>query len=232
MVKFLCGKDSELIFNYLDKDLSALLSCITEYYPDSFLESGVFAMQYIDGLPVSLSAFGGSFSLLFSSCKADLDELLKALKSEIHSPNELPFLKVGEYFLLKKVICKNSAAAPQAQQVYGDFKAVIDLSYGTETINLQYLFKKGRALPAVLSRGGEIAGGGLIVNSDEYSVISHIFVKERYRGKGAGTAIVNNLLSLADTQSIYLISEKINLDFYGKLGFSPVLTVNKYRSDV
>lgn len=82
----------------------------------------------------------------------------------------------------------------------------------------------------MFTENGENAGGGIIINSENYAVISHIFVKENLRGKGIGTEIVKNLLKQAKTENVYLISEKNNLDFYEKLGFIPVLTVYKYNS--
>lgn len=228
MVKFLGGNDSKLIFNYLNIDRSALLSCVTEYYPNSFLENGVFALQYIDGLPVSVCAHGKSFSLLFASEKADLEELSFTLKSEFHSPDILPFGIIDKYYLLQKHTLPNSDFPLESKRNYGDLKFVLELNKGEKTVNLQYLFKKGCALPFVLSENDVKIGGGLIINSENYSVISHIFVKEKFRGKGFGTKIVKNLLKLCRTENVYLTSEKSNLEFYGKLGFTPVMTVNNY----
>ena len=228
MVKFLSENDGELIFNYLDLDRLALLSCVTEYYQNSYLENGVFAIQYIDETPVSLCAFGSSFSLLFSSDKTDLEELSFALNNEIHSPDFLDLEKNGEYYLLRKSVSPNSDFPIENKGSYEDFKAVLELNQSEETVRLQYLFKKGCALPFVLSRNGAEIGVGLIINSENYSVISHIFVKEEFRGKGFGKSIVKNLLRLCESENLYLICEKSNLEFYGKLGFAPVLTVNKY----
>lgn len=228
MVKFLDVNDSKLIFNYLNIDRSALLSCVTEYYPNSFLEDGVFALQYMDGLPVSVFAQGKSFSLLFTSEKSDLEELLFTLKGKIQSPDILNLSKIGEYYLLKKSVLAKPLNSIESKGNYEDFRFVLNLNKSDETVNLQYLFKKGCALPFVLSENDVKIGGGLIINSENYSVISHIFVKEKFRGKGFGTEIVKNLLTFCNTENLYLISEKSNLEFYGKLGFLPVLTVSKY----
>lgn len=228
MVKFLSEKDIKLIFNYLSQERSALLSCVTEYYPNSFLENGIFSVQYLDGLPVSICAQGQSFSLLFLSDKTDLDELLFTLKGEIHSPDILNFGRIGEYYLLKRSALPNPLNSIENKGNYENFKFVLALNQSDETVNLQYLFKKGCAIPFVLSENAVKVGGGLIINSESYSVISHIFVKEEFRGKGFGTEIVKNLLSLCKAENLYLISEKSNLEFYGKLGFSPMLTVSKY----
>lgn len=228
MVKFLSENDGKLIFNYLGQDRSALLSCVTEYYPDCYLENGVFAVQYVDNLPVSVCAHGKSFSLLFASEKSDLEELSFTLKSEFHSPDILPFGTVDKYYLLQKQTLPNLGLPLENKRNYGDFKFVLDLRFSEETVNLQYLFKKGCGVPFVLSENDVKIGGGLIINSENYSVISHVFVKEEFRGKGFGTEIVKNLLKLSITENVYLTSEKSNLEFYGKLGFTPVLTVNKY----
>lgn len=228
MVKFLSENNNELIFNYLDIDQSALFSCVTEYYPNSYLENGVFAMQCIDETPASVCAFGDSFSLLFSSDKTDFEELSFTLNSKIHSPDILPFEKNGEYYLLKKSVFPNLAFSLENKGNYEDFKAVLELNQSEETLQLQYLFKKGCALPFVLSENYDKIGGGLIINSQNYSVISHIFVKKEFRKKGFGRSILKNLLSQCNSENVYLICEKGNLEFYGKLGFVPVLTVNKY----
>lgn len=231
MVKFLGVNDGKLIFNYLDKNLSALFSCITEYYRDMPLENGAFAMQYINSSPVCLCAHGENFSLLFPSDKTDFEELSFSLKGEIHSPFALPFRKVGEYYLLSKNISPNMSVTFENTYSYKNLKAVIEMNGSSETVNLQYLFKKGYAVPFVFSENDEIFGGGLIVNSADYAVISHVFVKEEYRKKGFGVYIVKNLLKYNTADRIYLLSENSNLKFYGKLGFKPILTVNKYNAD-
>lgn len=230
MVKFLGDKESKLIFDYLDSDRSALLSCITEYYPDSYLENGVFSMQYNDFSPTALCAYGEKFSLLFTSDKTDFEELSFTLKGEIHSPDILPFTIIDKYYLLQKQTFPNSDFHLENKQNYEDFKSVLNLNKSAETVNLQYLFKKGRAVPFVLSENTVKIGGGLIINSENYSVISHIYVKENFRGKGFGTEIVENLLKYASSEKTYLISEENNLEFYGKLGFSSVFAVNKYST--
>lgn len=231
MVKFLSGNDVELIFNYLDDNCSALLSAVTEYYPNCFLEDGVFAMQYEENTPVSLICHGGSFSLVFTSDKSDFNELLFTLDGEIHSPNIFPFPKTGEYFLLKKTVVPVQNSIPENKCKYEDFRTVLGFNESEETVNLQYLFKKGCAVPFVFAENGENAGGGIIINSEKYAVISHVFVKEEFRRKGVGIKIVKNLLEHSENKNVYLLSEKSNLDFYGKLGFVPALTVYKYNSE-
>lgn len=231
MVKFLSGNNGELIFNYLDDNCSALLSAVTEYYPNCFLEDGVFAMQNEENTPVSLICHGGSFSLVFASDKSDFNELLFTLDGEIHSPNILPFPKNGEYFLLKKTIVPVQNSIPENKCKYEDFRTILGFNESEETVNLQYLFKKGRAVPFVFAENGENAGGGIIINSEKYAVISHVFVKEEFRRKGVGTQLVKNLLEHSENKNVYLLSEKSNLEFYGKLGFVPALTVYKYNSE-
>lgn len=231
MVKFLSGNDVELIFNYLDDDCSALLSAVTEYYPNCFLEDGVFAMQYEENTPASLICHGGSFSLVFTSDKSDFDEILFTVGSEFHSPNILPLPQTGEYFLLKKSVVPVQNSISENNCKYEDFRTVLGLNESEETVNLQYLFKKGCAVPFVFAENGEKVGVGMIVNSDEYAVISHVFVKEEFRRNGVGTQLVKNLLKRSESENVYLLSEKNNLEFYGRLGFTPVLTVYKYNSE-
>lgn len=230
MVKYLSGNDDKLIFNYLNKDCSALLSCITEYYPNCFLENGIFAMQYEENAPATLICRGGSFSLVFTSDKSDFDELLFTVGSEFHSPNVLPFQMVDEYYLLKKLTVPVQKSAYENECRYDDFKAVLNINGTNETVNLQYLFKKGCAVPFVSAENGENTGGGIIINSENYAVISHVFVKEEFRRKGVGMQIVKNLLKYSENKNVYLLSEKNNLEFYGRLGFVPILTVYKYNS--
>lgn len=231
MVKFLSGNDTELIFNYLDDNCSALLSAVTEFYPDCYLENGVFAMQYEENTPVSVICHGDSFSLVFNSDKSDFDEILFTVGSEFHSPNILPLPQTGEYFLLKKSVVPVQNSIPENKCKYEDFRTVLGLNKSGETVNLQYLFKKGCAVPFVFAENGEKVGVGMIVNSDEYAVISHVFVKEEFRRNGVGTQLVKNLLKRSESENVYLLSEKNNLEFYGRLGFTPVLTVYKYNSE-
>lgn len=231
MVKYLSGNDDKLIFNYLNKDCSALLSCITEYYPNCFLENGVFAMQYEKNTPVSLICCGGSFSLIFTSEKSDFNELLFTVGSEVHSPNILPLPKAGEYYLLKKSVLPVQNSMNENKCKYEDFRAVLGLNKANETVNLQYLFKKGSIIPSLFSENGENIGGGIIINSENYAVISHVFVKEEFRRKGVGMQIVKNLLKYSENKNVYLLSEKNNLEFYGRLGFVPVFTVHKYDTE-
>lgn len=231
MVKFLSGNDTELIFNYLDDNCSAFLSAVTEYYPNCFLEDGVFAMQYEENTPASLICHGGSFSLVFTSDKSDFDEILFTAGGEIHSPNILPLPKTGEYHLLKKSVVPVQNSIPENKCKYEDFSTVLGFNESEETVNLQYLFKKGCIVLSLFSENGENIGGGIIINSENYAVISHVFVKENLRGKSIGTRIVNNLLTKSKAENVYLLSEKNNLEFYGKLGFAPVLTVYKYNSE-
>ena len=120
---------------------------------------------------------------------------------------------------------------PENKCKYEDFRTVLGFNESEETVNLQYLFKKGCAVPFVFAENGENAGGGIIINSEKYAVISHVFVKEEFRRKGVGIKIVKNLLEHSENKNVYLLSEKSNLDFYGKLGFVPALTVYKYNSE-
>lgn len=231
MVKFLSGNDTELIFNYLDDNCSALLSAVTEFYPDCYLENGVFAMQYEENTPVSVICHGDSFSLVFNSDKSDFDEILFTVGSEFHSPNILPLPQTGEYYLLKKTGLTGQNSAHERNGNDDSLKTVLSLNQSEETVNLQYLFKKGCAVPFVFAENGEKVGVGIIVNSDEYAVISHVFVKEEFRRNGVGTQLVKNLLKCSESENVYLLSEKNNLQFYGRLGFTPVLTVYKYNSE-
>lgn len=231
MVKFLSGNDAELIFNYLDDNCSALLSAVTEFYPDCYLENGVFAMQYEENTPVSVICHGDSFSLVFTSEKSDFNELLFTVGGKIHSPNILPLPKTGEYYLLKKTGLTGQNSAHERNGNDDSLKTVLSLNQSGETVNLQYLFKKGCAVPFVFAENGEKVGVGMIVNSDEYAVISHVFVKEEFRRNGVGTQLVKNLLKRSESENVYLLSEKNNLEFYGRLGFTPVLTVYKYNSE-
>lgn len=234
MVKFLSSQNSDIFFNCLSEQNSALLSSVTGFLPSSFVKDGIFAVQYVENSPVSAFSSGGRFSLFFTTDKSDIDELSLALQSEIHSPNLLPFNKTGEYYLLKSVmksiIPKNNVYHNVSPPDYDSYKFVLSQNGGEDTENLYYLFKKGLLLPFVQAQNEKKIGGGFISNSENYSVISHVFVKEEYRGHGHGKAIVKNLLKLSENRNVYLTSEENNLAFYGKIGFEPVLTVNKYNT--
>lgn len=230
MVKFLSSQNSDIFFNCLSEQNSALLSSVTGFLPSSFVKDGVFAVQYAENSPVSAFSTGNSFSLLFTTNKSDFDELSFALQNEVHSPNLLPLNKTGEYYLLKCVIPQKNVYHNVSPPCFDGYKFVVSQNGGEETENLYYLFKKGMLLPFVQIQNGEKIGGGFISNSENYSVISHVFVKEKYRGHGYGKEIVKNLLRLSESRNVYLISEENNLAFYVKIGFTPVLTVNKYNT--
>lgn len=229
MVKFLSSQNSDIFFNCLSEQNSALLSAVTGFLPSSFVKDGVFAVQYDENTPVSAFSSGDSFSLLFTTDKSDIDEFSFVLQNEVHSPNLLPLNKTGEYYLLKCVIPQNTVYHNVSPPDYDAYKFVTSQNGGEENENLYYLFKKGLLLPFVQTRNEEKIGGGFISHSENYSVISHVFVKEEYRGRGYGKEIVKNLLKLSESRNVYLISEENNLSFYEKIGFKPVLTVNKYN---
>lgn len=230
MVKFLSSQNSDIFFNCLSEQNSALLSSVTGFLPSSFVKDGVFAVQYAENSPVSAFSSGDSFSLLFTTDKSDIDELSFALQNEVHSPNLLPLNKTGEYYLLKSVIPQKTVYHNASPPCFDGYKFVFSQNGGEGTENLYYLFKKGLLLPFVQIQNGEKIGGGFISNSENYSVISHVFVKEKYRRYGHGKEIVKNLLKLSENRNVYLTSEENNLAFYGKIGFKPVMTVNKYNT--
>lgn len=231
MVKFLSGKEIKLIFDYLDLPSKALLSAVTGYYDGDFAEEGIFAIQFNEnGEGVSYLANGESFSLLFGTDKTDLEELLFTLQPEVRSPQKLPFEHLVNYYLLKKkVIPKENDTSPFDSKTE-DYKTVLSLNNRKSNDGLVYHHKKGDLIPYVVSRDAKNIAGGFITNSQDYSVISHVFVKDGYRKLGLGKEIVNNLLTMSTTENVYLISCEKNVPFYEKLGFETVLNFYKYSN--
>lgn len=234
MVQFFGGKDVKLIFNYFEKDSekyrSALLSAVTGYYPFDYAESGIFALQYINNCPVSVVANGESYSLLFATSKTDFDELKFTLREEIHSPNFLPLPCLDKYYLFEKDVSLIFLEKTSPKAFLEDFNTILKLNGVPDNTGLEYHLKKGDLVPVTFDCNGEKLGGGFITNSKDYAVISHLFVKEEYRKQGYGGRIVKNLLQVSASETVYLTSGKENIEFYKNLGFTPVLTVYKYRN--
>ncbi len=220
MVKFLSGKEIELIFNYLDLPSKALLSAVTGYYNGDFAGEGIFAVQFNEnGDCVSYLANGESFSLLFGTEKTDLEELLFTLEPEVRSPQKLPFEFLDNYCLLKKSVTPKKNITPPFSTKNEDYETVLSLNNRKSNDGLVYHHKKGDLIPYVVSKDSKNIAGGFITNSQDYSVISHVFVKDGYRKLGLGKEIVNNLLKVSTNERVYLISCNKNVPFYEKLGF-------------
>lgn len=231
MVKFLSGKEIKLIFNYLDLPSKALLSAVTGYYDGDFAEEGIFAIQFNEsGDSVSYLANGESFSLLFGTEKTDLEELLFTLEPEVRSPQKLPFELLVNYYLLKKEVKPLENTSSPFNTKTEDYETVLSLNNRKSNDGLVYHHKKGDLIPYVVCKDSKNIAGGFITNSQDYSVISHVFVKDGYRKLGFGKEIVNNLLKASRTENVYLISCENNVPFYEKLGFQKVFEFYKYSN--
>ena len=67
-----------------------------------------------------------------------------------------------------------------------------------------------------------IVGSILIKNIDDGLLIDEIFIEEKYRNKGFGTSVLNNII-LNETKNIFLWVYKENskaINLYKKLGFT------------
>lgn len=224
---------SQTIFNYLGEN-SALLCGYTDIFPDEKVNDGVLWIQLDDDNDISSVAAVGSQgrTLLFTSEKTDFEELSFILSGTIASPDNLNFDVVDKKYLL----CKNVDFAKSEKGISTeDFAKIKALETGALSSALEavapkiYRAMKNRCCGEKICENDELVSGGFISFCGDFSVITDVFTKEEYRGKGCGTALVKNLLKLSKGKKVYLVCEEKNLDFYKNTGFEIVKTVYEYE---
>ena len=90
---------------------------------------------------------------------------------------------------------------------------------------------KGICEGVLINENGEDISGGFITFANNFAVITDVFTKEEYRGKGYGRRLVENLLNCSTKENVYLTSKEHNLPFYKKLGFNVVKEIYTYKKD-
>ena len=105
-------------------------------------------------------------------------------------------------------------------------------SENADLVALKMFFNlKGICEGVLINENGEDISGGFITFANNFAVITDVFAKEEYRGKGYGRRLVENLLNCSTKENVYLTSKEHNLPFYKKLGFNVVKEIFTYKKD-
>ena len=221
------------IFNYLGEQNSAIFLAYTNLYGESVVETGLVWAQFDDEHITAIVVSGANNdSLAFVSENADLEELKFVLNKKVITTSKLPFSEIDKKYLLVKNV-ENTSCEKGIK--YTDFNEIKFLSGELSVIDKDiicqksYLNLKNRCEGALVSENGENISGGFINFADDFSIITDVFTKETYRGKGYGRQIVNKLLSLSKHKNVYLTSKEHNLEFYKKLGFEISKEIYEYK---
>ena len=221
------------IFNYLGEQNSAIFLAYTNLYGESVVETGLVWAQFDDEHITAIVVSGANNdSLAFVSENADLEELKFVLNKKVITTSKLPFSEIDKKYLLVKNVGHTSCEKGIKYTDFNEIKLLSgELSVTDKDIICQksYLNLKNRCEGALISENGENISGGFINFADDFSIITDVFTKETYRGKGYGRQIVNKLLSLSKYKNVYLTSKEHNLEFYKKLGFEISKEIYEYK---
>lgn len=225
------------IFNYLGETDSAIFLAYTNLYLEERLNDGVVWVQTDETNSITSVVATGEKGkcLVFAEENADFDELMFILNKEFASPNFLPFQRIDKKYLLHKKL--NSVKGEKGID-YKDFAKIKSLDGSnfaefSDLVALKMFFNlKGVCEGVLVTEKNEDISGGFISFSDNFAVITDVFTKEAYRGKGYGKALVENLLNCSTKKNVYLTSKEHNLEFYKKLGFEVVKEIFEYTKEI
>ena len=222
------------IFNYLGKNNSAILLAYTNLYLEERLNDGVVWVQTDENGTITAVVATGEKDkgLLFAEENADFDELNFILNDEFTSPDDLLLQQIDKKYLLCKKIENPKGEKAIDYKSFAKIKALdgSEFSENADLVALKMFFNlKGICEGALVTKNGENISGGFITFSDNFAVITDVFTKEEYRGKGYGKVLVENLLNCSTKENVYLTSKEHNLTFYKKLGFNVVKEIYEYK---
>lgn len=222
------------IFNYLGKANSAIFLACTNLYLEERLNDGVVWLQTdeTDRITAIVAMGENGKCLLFAEVNADFDELGFILSEKFTSPDSLLFKQIDKKYLLSKSIENPQGKKGINYKDFAKIKAIngSDFSENADLVALKMLFNlKGVCEGVLINEKGEDISGGFISFSKNFAVITDVFTKEEYRGKGYGKALVENLLKCSTKEDVYLTSKEHNLKFYKKLGFEVVKEIYEYK---
>ncbi len=225
---------NKTIFNYLGKNNSAILLAYTNLYLEERLNDGVVWVQTDENGTITAVVATGEKDkcLLFAEENADFDELNFILNDEFTSPDDLLLQQIDKKYLLCKKIENPKGEKGIDYKNFAKIKALdgSEFSENADLVALKMFFNlKGICEGALVTENGENISGGFITFSDNFAVITDVFTKEEYRGKGYGKVLVENLLNCSTKENVYLTSKEHNLPFYKKLGFNVVKEIYEYK---
>lgn len=225
---------SEPIIGFLGAENSALFSACTDIFPGERSDDGVIWTQYDENEKLSsVIALGvKGKTVLFTSEASDFEELSFILGCNVVSPDKLPLRQTDKKYLMNTPSDFDASKKGVSTDDFVKIKALWSADFSEAVSSAAPKIYRGiinRCSGAVIRDNGEIAAGGFASFCDEYAVITDVFTKEKYRGKGYGTALVNKLLKLSRAETVYLLCEDKNLSFYEKIGFKTVKAVYEYE---
>ncbi len=220
----------ELIFNYLEKDNSAILLAHTGFFMDRELNDGILWVQYNENKNITAVISGDNEScIVFASKNADFEELNFLLHGEIITPDNLPFQQIDKKYLMHKRLKNVTGDKGIKYTKYGKIEGINDKLTREHTEVKKFLHLFGNCEGAVIEEKLQTISGGFICFNKDLAVISDVFTKEKYRNRGYGKRLVNKLLSLSPVEDVYLISKDFNVSFYEKLGFTKAKEIYLYK---
>lgn len=227
---------SEMFFNYLEKDNSAIFLAYTNLYLKESFGDGIVWLQTDENDRITAVVATGEQGkcLCFAEESADFDELSFILNQEFTSPDKLSFEQIDEKYLLCKNIEKPKCKKGIDYKEFAKIKALDGSKFSekTDLVALKMFFNlKGICEGVLINENGVDISGGFITFSDDFAVITDVFTKEEYRGKGYGKNLVEKLLNCSTKENVYLTSKEHNVKFYEKLGFKVVKEIYTYKKD-
>ncbi len=227
---------SKLIFNYLGETKSAILVATTGFYINERLNEGVLWIQTDENDRITSVVVTGEQGkcLCFAQENADFDELGFILNDEFMSSDIIPFNQIDKKYLLRKKIENPKGEKGISYKDFAKIKTLdgSEFSKNTDLVALKMFFNlKGICEGCLINENGVDISGGFITFSDSFAVITDVFTKEEYRGKGYGKRLVEKLLNCSTKENVYLTSKEHNVKFYEKLGFQVVKEIYTYKKD-
>ncbi len=224
------------IFNYLGENNSAIFLAYTNLYLVEKLNDGVVWVQTNESNAITAVVATGQNEkcLLFAEENADFDELNFILNEEFTSPYILPFQQIDKKYLLTKKLDFIKGEKGIDYKDFAKIKALdgSEFSENTDLVALKMFFNlKGVCEGVLITENGEDISGGFISFANDFAVITDVFTKEKYRGKGYGKVLVEKLLNCSTKENVYLTSKEHNLPFYKKLGFTVVKEIYEYKKE-
>lgn len=227
---------NKLIFNYLGESNTAILLAYTNLYLKESVNDGVLWVQINeDDHTTAIVATGENGKCLcFAKEDADFNELGFIINDKFTSPDILQSEQIDKKYLL----CKNLDSVIGMNGI--DYKRFAEInaldgsknSDNKALVELKMFFNlKGICQGQLISEQDVNISGGFITFSDDFAVITDVFTKEEYRGRGYGRRLVEKLLNCSTKEKVYLTSKEHNLPFYKKLGFNVVKEIYEYKKD-
>ena len=227
---------TEMVFNYLGEEDSAIFLAYTNLYLKERLNDGVVWLQTDenDGITAVVATGEQGKCLCFAEKSADFDELRFILNQEFTSPDKLSSQQIDKKYLLRKNLESPKCEKGISYKDFAKIKALdgSEFSEKTDLVALKMFFNlKGICEGVLINENGVDISGGFITFSENFAIINDVFTKEEYRGRGYGKVLVEKLLNCSTKEKVYLTTKENNLDFYKKLGFEIVKEIFEYKKE-